>query len=115
MLPEKMKEVLMKHVNFSNPKRDPAWFYFKAPLDHYERHCTFLDACGHDTHELAAAIERTRAAVQDLMHVNDWMSEKFEKDPFPFTKAGTAQHQLGDHLAEWVRATREVKPDESAN
>ena len=99
MLPEKMKEVLMKHANFSNPKQDPAWFYFKAPLDHYERHCTFLDACGHDTHELAAAIERTRAAAQDLRHVNNWMSEKFEMDPFPFTKAGTS----------------EVKPEEGAN
>ena len=115
MLPEKMKEVLMKHANFSNPKQDPAWFYFKAPLDHYERHCTFLDACGHDTHELEGAIARTKAAVQELKHCNEWMSEKFKKDPFPFTKAGTAQHQLGDYLAEWVRATREVKPDESAN
>ena len=110
MLPEKIQGILMEYSKFVNFGQEREWCIFKSPLDQYERHSAFLDACGHDTHELAGAIERTKAAVQELKHCNEWMNEQFKKDPFPFTKAGAGQHQLGDHLAEWVRG---IEPGDS--
>jgi hypothetical protein len=98
MLPDKIKGILMEQAKFTNPGQDCEWRGFMTYLDWYERHSTFLDGCWHDTHELAGAIARTKAAVQELKHCNDWMSEKFKKDPFPFTKAETS----------------EVKPEEGA-
>jgi hypothetical protein len=99
MLPDKIKGILMEYEKFNNFGPDREWCIFKAPLDQYERHSTFLDACGHDTHELVGAIARMRAAVQELKQVNESMNEQFKKDPFPFAKV----------------AASEVKPDECAD
>jgi hypothetical protein len=87
MLSDKIKDILMEHARFANPGQDQCeWCGFMAYLVRCERHSTFLDACGHDTQELAGANARTEVAVQELKHVNECISEQFKKDPFPFTK-----------------------------
>jgi hypothetical protein len=99
MLPEKMKEVLIEYGKSVNPAHGCIMCGFKVHLDRYERYFAFLEACGHDKQELFGALTRTKAAVQDLKHVNEWITEKFKEHPFPITEAETS----------------EVKPDESAD
>jgi len=99
MLPDKLKVLLTEYGKFANPDQGCIMCGFKAHLDRYERYFAFLEACGHDEQELVGALTRTKAALQDLKHVNEWITEKFKKDPFPCTKAETS----------------EVKPDESAD
>jgi hypothetical protein len=82
MLPESLQEILKAQCWKANPMSDCRDIGCALhDFDNYER---YLRACGHDTRELAASVARTRAAIQDLKLVNEWMHERFIENPFPF-------------------------------
>ena len=90
MLPRELEEILKKQCWYSNPMCcDEYGTRFKDVMSNFEKYKDFLNACGHDTQELAGAIGGTEAAMQELKRVNESMTETFKKDPFPFTKAAS--------------------------
>ena len=64
VLNPKLKLLLTNYASVINPADR-----FDPPLSAYKKHATFLDACGHDTSELAAAIGGVEAAVVALQEV----------------------------------------------
>ena len=91
MLPSELEEILKKQCWYANPMGccDVYGTRFQDIMNNFEKYKDFLDACGHDTQELAGAIAGTKAAIQELKRVNESMTETFKKDPFPFTKAAS--------------------------
>jgi hypothetical protein len=54
-------------------------------MERYTRYADFLEACGHDTRDLLGAVERLRAAAQELRHCGEYYSNQFDQTPFPVT------------------------------
>jgi hypothetical protein len=91
MLPEGLQEILKTQCWYANPMSELVYDrQFKDLMQKYDKYENFLSACGHDTHELAGAMARARAALQELNHVNEWMDNKFKENPFPFMTGGAA-------------------------
>lgn len=84
-LPQEIQEIVKQHVWLANPMSSPV-FRDTDMVRRYEDHERKLKACGHDTQEFVAAIERVRAAIRELDHVNEFMYEQFKREPFPFMK-----------------------------
>ena len=84
VLNPKLKLLLTNYASVINPADR-----FDPPLSAYKKHATFLDACGHDTSELAAAIGGVEAAVGALREANARAAQRFEQDPFPANAAGS--------------------------
>ena len=84
VLNPKLKLLLTNYASVINPADR-----FDPPLSAYKKHATFLDACGHDTSELAAAIVGVEAAVGALREANARAAQRFEQDPFPANAAGS--------------------------
>ena len=84
VLNPKLKLLLTNYASVINPADR-----FDPPLSAYKKHATFLDACGHDTSELAAAIGGMEAAVGALREANARAAQRFEQDPFPANAAGS--------------------------
>jgi hypothetical protein len=84
VLNPKLKLLLTNYASVINPADR-----FDPPLSAYKKHATFLDACGHDTSELAAAIGGVEAAVVALQEANARAAQRFEQDPFPAKAAGS--------------------------
>jgi hypothetical protein len=84
MLPVSLLQIMKTQCWNVNPMSmaDPG-----LALNNFDNYQQFLSACGHDTEELVAAIARTRAAIQDLKCVNEWMHKRFNENPFPFITA----------------------------
>lgn len=64
---------------------------FHANMEKFDEYKKILDACGHDTQDLVACMARTRAAIQELQHVNEFMTAKFNENPFPYLTSTDAQ------------------------
>ena len=85
MLPNTLQEILKRQCWYANPMcTDLYGTRFNDLMNNFDKYQAFLDACGHDTHELAGAVARTKAAIQELKHVNERMTDQFKQDPFPF-------------------------------
>jgi hypothetical protein len=84
VLNPKLKLLLTNYASVINPADR-----FDPPLSAYKKHATFLDACGHDTSELAAAIGGVEAAVGALREANARAAQRFEQDPFPANATGS--------------------------
>jgi hypothetical protein len=52
-------------------------------MERYTRYANFLEACGHDTRDLLGAVERLRAAAQELREAGEFCSNQFDHNPFP--------------------------------
>ena len=89
MLNPKLKLLLTDYAGGVNPADQHYGGRFDPPLSAYKKHATFLDACGHDTSELAAAIGGVEAAVGALREANARAAQRFEQDPFPANAAGS--------------------------
>jgi hypothetical protein len=88
-LPETLEDVLKNQCWYANPMSTDVYnlnTQFKDVMHNFDLYKAFLDTCGYDTQELAGAIARTKAAVQELKHVHERMDDQFNKYPFPFTK-----------------------------
>ena len=85
----KLKLLLTNYAGVVNPADQHYGGKFDPPLAAYRKHATFLDACGHDTSELAAAIGGVEAAVVALQEANARAAQRFEQDPFPAIAAGS--------------------------
>lgn len=96
-LPKEIQEIVKQHVWLANPMSDPM-FKDTDMVRKYGDHERKLRACGHDTQEFNAAIERARVAIRELDHMNEFMYERFKRDPFPFTKEVSAKQGLGARL-----------------
>jgi hypothetical protein len=92
MLPETLQELLKTQFRYVNPNgtefSNVYDYRFKDFMRCFDKYQEFLSACGHDTRELAGAVARARAAIQELRHVNEWMDDRFRQDPFPVMAAG---------------------------
>lgn len=109
MLPRELEEILKKECWYANPMGCDVYnTRFKDVMHNFDKYKAFLDACGHDTQELAGAIAGSKAAILELKRVNESMTETFKKDPFPFTKAasGVVNEQAE---AEYEQAKAEYK------
>lgn len=84
-LPKEIQEIVKQHVWLANPMSSPICRDTDM-VRKYEDHERKLRACGHDTQELATAIERARVAIRELDRVNEFMYEQFKRDPFPFIR-----------------------------
>lgn len=84
-LPKEIQEIVKQQVWLANPMCETA-FRAKDTMRKYEDHERKLRACGHDTQEFNAAIERARVAIRELDHMNEFMYERFKQDPFPFIR-----------------------------
>jgi hypothetical protein len=118
MLPSELEEILKKECWYANPMGCDVYnTRFKDVMHNFDKYKAFLDACGHDTQELAGAIAGSKAAIQELKRVNESMTETFKKDPFPFTKVASDEarcrhdtQELAGVLAFLTKtATRELK------
>jgi hypothetical protein len=83
MLNPKLKLLLTNYAGVVNPTDQKYGGNFDTPLLAYKKHATFLDACGHGTSELTAAIGGVEAAVVALQEANSRAAQRFEQDPFP--------------------------------
>lgn len=92
-LPKEIQEIVKQRVWLANPMSSPV-YRDTDMMRRYEDHERNLRACGHDTQEFAAAIERARAAIRELDHVNEFMYEQFKQDPFPFIRKVDADFVL---------------------
>ena len=113
MLPSELEEILKTQCWYANPLGcDMYGRRFNDAMHNFDKYKAFLDACGHDTQELAGAIARTKAAIQELKCVNESMTETFKKDPFPFTKVASdeARDVVNEQAeAEYEQAKAEYK------
>ena len=62
-----------------------------------------MDACGHDTADMCGAIERARAAIQDLHHTSELFTKQFDENPSPFVTAAAdeakrVQYEIMNYL-----------------
>jgi hypothetical protein len=89
MLNPKLKLLLTNYAGVVNPADQHYGGRFDPPLSAYKKHATFLDACGHDTSELVAAIGGVEAAVVALQEANARAAQRFEQDPFPANAGGS--------------------------
>ncbi len=89
VLNPKLKLLLTNYAGVVNPADQHYGGRFDPPLSAYKKHATFLDACGHDTSELAAAIGGVEAAVVALQEANARAAQRFEQDPFPANAGGS--------------------------
>ena len=89
MLPEKMKAILLHQARIANPLQDWERDGFSEQLHRYERYSSFLDACGHNTRELAGAIAGVKAAVEELRRAQGVAVQNFDRSPFPFADGAT--------------------------
>lgn len=92
-LPKEIQEIVKKHVWLANPMSSPV-YRDTDMVRRYEDHERKLNACGHDTQEFAAAIERVRVAIRELDSVNEVMYERFKQEPFPFIRKVGAEPVL---------------------
>ena len=83
MIPEKLQEVLKHEGKLLNPNY--LWPSEIPIMERYARYADFLEACGHDTRDLLGAVERLRAAAQELRHCGEYYSNQFDQTPFPVT------------------------------
>jgi len=98
MLPEKLQAFLKKEgLSFDNGtflkkegkvvEGEPCariFDYEQYEMARHKRYADFLEACGHDTGDLLASMERLRAAAQDLRKVAEFYSKQFDEEPFRF-------------------------------
>jgi hypothetical protein len=94
MLPEKLQAFLKKEGKLLNSyyvvageEGEPRVRMFdweQYEMGRHKRYAEFLEACGHDTRDLLASMERLRAAAQDLREVGEFYSKQFDEEPFRF-------------------------------
>ena len=106
-LPKEIQEIVKQRVWLANPMSSPV-YRDTDMMRRYEDHERNLRACGHDTQEFAAAIERAREAIRELDRVNELMYERFDKEPFPFMKAVSAQAVLDELNTRWSKGAQAV-------
>ena len=90
MLPEALQAFLKQEGKLLNPNylgpgeadETRAFDWWQHEVGRHKRYADFLAACGHDTRDLLGAVERLRAAAQDLREVVDYYSKQFEEEPF---------------------------------
>jgi hypothetical protein len=95
MIPEKLQEVLKEegklldplymYREFNGEPKVPELDWSEIRMVRYTRYANFLEACGHDTRDLLGAVERLRAAAQELRHCSEYCSNQFDQTPFPVT------------------------------
>jgi len=94
MLPEKMQAFLKQQGKLLNAyyvdsvaEGEPVARVFdweQYEMGRHKRYADFLEACGHDTRDLLASMERLRAAAQDLREVGEFYRKQFDEEPFRF-------------------------------
>jgi hypothetical protein len=89
MLPDKMKAILLHQARIANPLQDWERDGLSEQLHRYERYSSFLDACGHNTQELAGAIAGVKMAIEELRRAQEAAVLNFDRCPFPFANGTT--------------------------
>ena len=92
MLPEKLQAFLKKegkllnaYYVYSEGESEPRARMFdweQYEMGRHKLYAEFLEACGHDTRDLLASMERLRAAALDLREVGEFYSKQFDEEPF---------------------------------
>ena len=92
MLPERLQEFLKDMGRLLDPNRFAAseeggpqarvFDWAEHEVGRHQRYADFLAACGHDTRDLLGAVERLRAAAQELREVGEFYSRGFAEEPF---------------------------------
>jgi hypothetical protein len=107
-LPVEIQELLETECWHGNPMSDNLYnTRIMEVMRKFHRYKKLMSACGHDTQELAGALARTEAAIQELKHVNEWMTDRFKEDPFPFMKVAADGAKQGERVAEYAAQQEE--------
>lgn len=104
-----MKTVLMYQAQLAYPVQTWERDGFKEQLNRYERYSSFLDACGHDTKDLAGAMAGVNTAVEELRRVCALAGQRFDQEPFPFAAVTVDEAMRAAFEESLAKRTRENK------
>jgi hypothetical protein len=109
-LPVELQELIKTQCWYRNPMSEIVYdVKLKEIVGKFHLYRRTMSACGHDTKDLEDSIARLQAAIQDLRHVNEWMYDQFQQNPFPFlkgTEEGVMEAEVTG-LVNHVSATKE--------